>query len=67
MAMFTLEVFFGLGALVLLGALIWGITQYKLRNRANDPITERATKAEYDHPATYEQEQDRFRDEVRPS
>lgn len=65
--MFTPEVFYGLGALALLAGLVWGITQYRLRNRANDPITEEATRAEYDHPNTYDQEQGRFEDRVRPS
>jgi hypothetical protein len=65
--MFTPEVFYGLGALALLAGLVWGITQYKRRNRANDPITEAATRAEYDHPDTYEQEQQAFKDQVRPS
>lgn len=65
--MFTPEVFFGLGALALLAALVWGITQYKRRNRANDPISEAATRAEYDRPDSYEREEKTFRDQVRPS
>jgi hypothetical protein len=65
--MFTAEIFYGLGALALLAGLVWGITQYKRRNRANDPLTEAATRAEYDHPDTYEHEQQQFKDQVRPS
>jgi hypothetical protein len=65
--MFTPEVLYGLGALALLAGLIWGITQYKRRNRANDPLTEQATQAEYDHPDTYQREEAQFRDRVRPS
>jgi len=65
--MFTPEVFFGLGALALLAALVWGITQYKRRNRANDPLSEAATRAEYDRPDTYQHEEQTFRDQVRPS
>ena len=65
--MFTPEVFYGLGALALLAGLVWGITQYKRRNRANDPLTEAATRAEYDPPDTYEHEQQAFKDQVRPS
>lgn len=65
--MFAPEVLFGLGALALLAALIWGITQYKRRNRANDALTEEATRAEYDHPATYDREEQALRDRVRPS
>jgi hypothetical protein len=62
-----LELLYGLGALVLLIALVWGITQYKSRNKANDPLTEAATREEYDHPDTYQQKEDDFRDQVRPS
>ncbi|HKP80023.1 MAG TPA: hypothetical protein VJU34_12950 [Phenylobacterium sp.] len=65
--MFTPEVFYGLGALLLLAALVWGITQYKRRNRANDAVSEQATRAEYDHPDTYEREEQAFRDKIRPS
>ncbi|HEY0650153.1 hypothetical protein [Phenylobacterium sp.] len=62
-----LELLYGLGALVLLAALVWGIVQYKTRNKANDPLTEAATREEYDHPETYEQKQDEFKEQVRPS
>jgi len=65
--MFTPEVFYGLGALALLAALVWGMVQYKRRNRANDPLTEQATRAEYFHPDTYQNEQGRFEDRERPS
>lgn len=65
--MLGLELLFGLGALVLLGALVWGFTQYKRRNRANDAVTEAATRDEYDHPNTYKQDEEAFRDQVRPS
>jgi len=65
--MFTPEIFYGLGALLLLAALVWGVTQYRRRNRANDPITERATRAEYNHPETYDREEHKFRDQIRPS
>lgn len=65
--MFTPEVFYSLGALLLLVALVWGVVQYKRRNRANDPITEQATRAEYNHPETYDREEQTFRDQVRPS
>ena len=65
--MLTPEILYGLGALVLLAVLVWGITQYKTRNKANDPLTEAATREEYDHPETYDREQERFKDQVRPS
>ena len=61
------ELTYGLGALLLLAVLVYGFVQYKRRNRANDPITEAATREEYDHPDTYQQEQDRFKEQTRPS
>lgn len=65
--MLTPEILFGLGALALLAALVWGATQYKRRNRANDPISEAATRAQYDRPDSYETEEGQYRDRVRPS
>jgi hypothetical protein len=52
---------------VLLIALVWGITQYKSRNKAYDRLTEAATREEYDHPGSYQQKEDEFRGQVRPS
>lgn len=65
--MLTPEILYGFGALALMAALVWGVVQYKRRNRANDAVTEAATRAEYNNPDTYEDRQDRFRDQVRPS
>ena len=65
--MLTPEVLYGVGALILLAALVWGIIQYNTRNKANDPITEAATREEYDHPDRYAEEEEEFRDKVRPS
>jgi hypothetical protein len=62
-----MELIYGLGALVLMVALVWGIVQYKTRNKANDALTEAATREEYDHPDRYGQEQDDFKNQVRPS
>jgi hypothetical protein len=47
--------------------LLWGYRQYKTRNRANDPLTEAATKAEYDHPETYEKDARELERRVHPS
>lgn len=65
--MLPLELLYGVGALALLIALVWGIAQYKARNKANDPITEAATREEYDHPDHYQAKEDEFRKQVRPS
>ena len=47
------EIFYGLGAVALGAGLIYGIVQYHSRNRRNDPITEEATRMEYDEPQAY--------------
>ena len=65
--MFTPEIFYGIGAVVLLGVLAWGYLRNRGRNRANDPITEAATKAEYDHPDTYDKDRRELDRQIRPS
>lgn len=65
--MLTPELLWGLGLLVLMGAIVWGVTQHRRRNRANDPVTEAATRAQYEHPDTYQDEEQRYRDQIRPS
>lgn len=65
--MLGLELLYGLGALALLAALVWGFTQHRRRNRANDAVTEAATRDEYDYPDTYQRDEQAFRDQIRPS
>lgn len=62
------EILYPIGALLLLGALLWGVVQYHTRNRANDPITEKATRDLYDKPREeYDREREELKDELRPS
>ncbi len=51
--MFQPEILFGVGVGLLFVALIYGMIQYKTRNRANDRLTEAATKALYDDPERF--------------
>jgi hypothetical protein len=62
---FTPEVLYGIGGAVLLVALIWGMIQYKTRNRANDRVTEKAADTLYDNPETYERKRPGLENEVR--
>jgi hypothetical protein len=52
----TPEVFFSLGAAVLLIVIIYGATRVARRNRRNDPITEDAVRELYKDPDKYERE-----------
>jgi hypothetical protein len=61
------ELFFGLGALVLLCAIAYGAWQAKRRNPANDRVTEEATREQFDHPDTYPQRREELKDRLRPS
>lgn len=61
------EIIYGLGALILALALGWGLWRNATRNRANDALTEKATAAEYSRPETYDQVEQKLRDEVKPS
>jgi hypothetical protein len=65
--MLTLELLYGLGALLLMAVLVYGFVQYKRRNRANDPLTEVATREEYDHPDSYPETREQLKSRVRPS
>jgi hypothetical protein len=64
--MITWEIFYGIGALVLAAAIVWAILRNRARNRANDPLTEAATKADYDHPEAREAITREAQSQVRP-
>ncbi|WP_293677503.1 hypothetical protein [uncultured Phenylobacterium sp.] len=64
--MISWEIVYGLGALVLAGGIVWAILRNRARNRANDPLTEAATRADYDHPEAREEITRKAQGEVRP-
>jgi hypothetical protein len=64
---FAWEIAFGVGAVILAIALIWGLNQSRRRNRANDPLREAATRAEYESPAEYAQKSEAYKRNARPS
>lgn len=61
----TWELAFPVGVILLGLALAWGLFRYRTRNKANDRITEEATRQEYDHPASYGRREEALRDQVR--
>jgi hypothetical protein len=52
------ELLYGIGALALLVALIWGTRQYNRRNKANDAVTEQATRDLYRDPEHYDKREE---------
>jgi hypothetical protein len=59
------EIAYGLGALILLGALIYGYTQYRQRSTGKKMVTEQATHEMYHDPEHYDKaERDRLRAEA---
>lgn len=60
-----LELFFFIGAAVLLAALIWGVMAYNRRNRANEPVTEKATRELYADTDDYAAKEGKLRSETR--
>jgi len=43
----SVEVLWGIGTVVLLAALVYGVTFWSRRNKGIDPVTEEATRQEY--------------------
>ena len=62
-----LEIVYGIGVVVLAVGLIYGILQYKARNRKNDAITEEATREQYAHPETYDERREELKKKLHPS
>lgn len=62
-----LEIVYGIGVGVLAVGLIYGILQYKARNRKNDAITEEATREQYAHPETYDERREELKKKLHPS
>lgn len=50
------EIFYGIGALILLAALVWGVMHYRQKSARANAITEEATREEYEEPARYDAE-----------
>ncbi len=65
------ELLFGLGALILLAGIIYGVTRNQTRNRANDQIRDQATKEIYRDPEGVtpgaDARLDKIEDRVKPS
>jgi len=54
------ELFYIIGAFVLLAAIGYGVYRDKTRDKSKDRITEAATKEQYEHPERYQQTQREF-------
>jgi hypothetical protein len=47
---FAWELVYPIAALLLLAALIYGVVQYRKRNRADDQRADRVVRDRYEHP-----------------
>ena len=47
---------YGLGTLILALGFVWGIMSYQRRNRANEPVTDAATRTLYKNPDGYDEQ-----------
>lgn len=54
------ELLYFVGAIVLLGAIGYGMWRNATRNKAKDVLTEAATKMQYERPEEYEKVQEQF-------
>lgn len=57
---------FLIGAILVGAALVWGIVSYGRRNRRNEPITDAATRANYENTDTYGDKEAALRRQTRP-
>ena len=60
-----IELGYFIGAVVLLGALVYAVISYSRRNPANEPVTNEATKALYKNEDAYGDKEDEFRAKTR--
>lgn len=57
-----LELFYFIGAIVLLVAIGYGVASDKSRDKRKDALTEAATREQYQHPERYQKTQKQFED-----
>ncbi|HYE47880.1 MAG TPA: hypothetical protein VEA44_19085 [Caulobacter sp.] len=66
--MLAWEMLFHIGWVVLGLALAYGLWKYYTRNKANDAVTEQATREQYEHPESYDNaRREELKDKLRPS
>jgi hypothetical protein len=53
--MLSWEILWPVGTVILAGLLVYGLVKYYTRNKANDRITEQATREQYEHPRGYDE------------
>lgn len=54
------EILYGIGAVILLGVLIWAVLRSRLKSPKARAIREEAVRKEYKTPDTYQEEQDKL-------
>ncbi|RYG89273.1 MAG: hypothetical protein EON59_01720 [Alphaproteobacteria bacterium] len=64
--MLSWELAWPIGIALLGLAIAYGVWRYHSRNKANDAITEAATRELYKHPETYDQTREYLKQAVEP-
>ena len=66
--MLSIELLYVIGILLVGGAIAFGLRRSSNRNKANDAVSERATKELYKHPDAFEDHtREELKDQVKPS
>jgi len=60
------EVLYGVGTIVILACLVWGVLRNRRRTPREKKLTEEATRAEYKHPETYVQKEQELKRQILP-
>lgn len=61
------EAVWGLGVVALGAAIAWAMWRYNHRNRANDAVTEEATREFREHPERYDETRAELEKKLRPN
>lgn len=66
--MLSWEMLWLIGTVLLAGGLVYGLVSYYTRNKANDAITEQATKEQYQNPEAYDEaRREELKSRLRPN
>ncbi|WP_018146832.1 hypothetical protein [Henriciella marina] len=56
----AIEIFYFIGAMILLGVLVWAVLRARLKSPKARAIREEATREEYENPEQFEKDRDKL-------